>query len=313
MKKRLLLLTAITVCLITKNYAQQDRLISHFMYDKMSVNPGETGIEDGICATAIYRNQWDKVNGAPNSAVFNLAGNTARWAFVNLGLSFYHDAIGFNRQNSLVLNIGYPIRIGNAGVLQPGIGVGMINMSYSPSWVPPTTAFDNSLPVGFGATGFDLNFGLYWKGTQDYYVGISSTHLPATSLSKKIGTNTYDYRSARHYYLMGGKKFVGLIGQNGDLDAQLIVQTDFIKTSATINARYIYRNMLYGGLAYRLSDAVGIMVGWVPFRNFTVGYNYDITINRFASISRGSHEILLKYCYMIPPPKTSKSSHPRWL
>ena len=30
--------------------AQQDKLITHFMYDKMSLNPGETGIEGGICA-----------------------------------------------------------------------------------------------------------------------------------------------------------------------------------------------------------------------------------------------------------------------
>ena len=54
--------------------AQQDKLITHFIYDKMSINPGKTGMGmlNTICATTLYRNQWDKVNGAPNSAVLIL-------------------------------------------------------------------------------------------------------------------------------------------------------------------------------------------------------------------------------------------------
>jgi hypothetical protein len=52
-------------------HAQQDKLLTHFIYDKMTINPGKTGIDmyNSICGTSIYRNQWDKVNGAPNSAV----------------------------------------------------------------------------------------------------------------------------------------------------------------------------------------------------------------------------------------------------
>ncbi len=314
MNKRLIILAVFFGGILSKNYAQQDKLVSHFMYDKMSVNPGETGIDKGICATTMYRNQWDKVNGAPNSAIFNLEANLKRWIPVNLGLSFYHDAIGFNRQNNLLLNIAYPLEIGSAGTLQFGVGVGMINLSNSPVWVPPTTLVDNTLPTGFGATNLDLNFGVYWKGAQNYYAGLSSTHLSESVLKHKVNSNlTQTFESKRHYYLMGGKRFDQIIGEDGDIDVQLQVQTDFIKTSATINARYFYRNMLYGGLAYRLSDAVGIMVGWMPIQNFTVGYNYDITTNKFASISRGSHEILLKYCYHIPPPKITRSKHPRWL
>ena len=76
------------------------------MYDKMSINPGKTGIDmnNSICATSIYRNQWDKVDGAPNSAILNIEGNMNRFFPGGLGLNFYHDAIGFNRQNNLMLN-----------------------------------------------------------------------------------------------------------------------------------------------------------------------------------------------------------------
>jgi len=136
---------AILICFTAGvSFGQQDKLLTHFMYDRMSVNPGETGLDDGICATSIYRNQWDKVNGAPNSAVLNVAANMNRFFPGGLGLSFYHDAIGFSRQNNLLLNYSYPISLGNVGVLGAGIGVGMMSYSMNPAWIPPQTPNDPS-------------------------------------------------------------------------------------------------------------------------------------------------------------------------
>jgi hypothetical protein len=112
---------------------------------------------------------------------------------------------------------------------------------------------------------------------------------------------------------MGGKKFLDVAG--GDIDAQILMRTDLVKFSADINVRYMWRDMAYGGLTYRTIDAVGLMIGGKPFQgiDMTVGYSYDVTTNKLASVSRGSHEILLKYCYYIPLPPITRSNHPRWL
>jgi type IX secretion system PorP/SprF family membrane protein len=309
--KKTILASAILLALGANSYAQQDKLITHFIYDKMSLNPGSTGLDDGICGTMIYRNQWDKVNGAPNSAVFNVEANMNRYFPGGLGISFFHDAIGFSRQNNLLLNYSFPLEIQGAGTLGMGIGVGIVNFGMNPDWVPPTTNPDNSLPTGFAATNLDLNFGLYFKGLNDYYVGLSSTHLNESLLKQTVGVIDQKYQTARHYYLMGGKKFRNI--GNGDVDVQMLMRTDLVKFSADINARYIWRDIAYGGLTYRTSDAVAVMLGFVPITNFTVGYSYDITINKLSSVSRGSHEVLMKYCYHIPPPPITKSKHPRWL
>lgn len=292
-------------------FAQQDKLITHFIYDKMSVNPGATGFDRDICATLMYRNQWDKVNGAPNSAVFNIEANMNRWFPGGLGLAFYHDAIGFNRQNNLLLNYSYPLDLGSAGTLGIGVGIGMINFGQNPTWVPPTTQNDISLPVGFNATNLDLNFGLYFRGTGDWYAGISSTHLSESILKKKIGMIDQSYQTKRHYYVMGGKTFRNI--GNGAIDVQALVRTEFTKFSADINARYIWKDLLYGGITYRTVDAVGLMVGWYPIKSLVVSYSYDITTNRLSSVSRGSHEIAVRYCYKLPPVPIATSRHPRWL
>jgi type IX secretion system PorP/SprF family membrane protein len=281
----------------------------------MSINPGKTGLDlyNGICATTIYRNQWDKVNGAPNSAILNIESNLSRFLPGGIGINFYHDAIGFSRQNNLLLNYSYPIQIGREGVLGVGVGIGIMNFGMDPEWVPPTQAVDPTLPVGFAATAVDANFGLYFQ-SKDYYVGISSTHLTESELSKAVSQVTQSYQTARHYYLMGGYKFKDVM--NGTIDAQMLVRTDFIRFSADLNARYLFKlddKDAYGGLTFRTSDAIAVMLGYSPMPKLQVGYSYDITVNKLASISRGSHELMVKYCYFIPPPPKTKARHPRML
>jgi type IX secretion system PorP/SprF family membrane protein len=297
--------------------AQQDKLITHFIYDKMSINPGKTGLGlyNTICATSIYRNQWDKVNGAPNSAVLNVEADLSRFFPGGIGLSLYHDAIGFATQNNLALNYSYPITIGNVGTLGIGVGVGLINYGLKPDWVPPTSTPDPDLPEEFAATNLDLNFGAYFNG-KDFYVGISSTHLTESLLEQQASNGfSQSYQTARHYYIMGGKKFANMFG--GTIDAQVLMRTDLVKFSADFNARYIYdfgnSKIGYGGLTVRTSDAVALMFGYTPMENLTVGYSYDITVNKLASISRGSHEIFFKYCYNLPEPPKQSARHPRWL
>src|SRR5690554_7812737 len=72
----------------------------------------------------------------------------------------------------------------------------------------------------------------------------------------------------------------------------------------TLNA--IWNDMFYGGLTFRTYDAVGIMAG-LNWNSFTFGYSYDITVNRISSISTGSHELLVKYCYPLPPIPITKA------
>ncbi|MFK7784378.1 MAG: PorP/SprF family type IX secretion system membrane protein [Crocinitomicaceae bacterium] len=325
MKRRLLVFSTLFALASGVSYAQQDKLVTHFIFDKMSFNPGATGINDGFCGTTIYRNQWDKVNGAPNSAILNVQGALDRWAPVGVGISFYHDAIGFTRQNTVTLNGSYKLST-SYGTLGIGLGLGILNVGMDGVWIPPTGTPDPSIPPAFSDTKFDMNAGLYWKGVGDYYAGISSTHVNNPEIESDPGnTMAMTYNAVRHFYAMGGKTFKDMFGSYGHLDANVLIRTDLVKASADINVRYMWFDKAYGGLTFRTSDAVAVMIGARPFKilnegsgstpmdNLLIGYSYDITINQLASISRGSHEMMVRYCYYLPPVPIQTSKHPRWL
>jgi type IX secretion system PorP/SprF family membrane protein len=320
MKKKILVFTALIVASATA-FGQQDIALTHFIYNKMAVNPGATGIEEGMCGNLIYRNQWDKVNGAPNSALFNGEMNMHQWWSGGLGLNVVHDAIGFNRQNNVNLNYSHHFQLGG-GTLGVGLGIGIMSFGMNPTWVPPSTLNDPSLPGSTNAITLDANFGLFYQST-DFYVGLSSTHLPAPVLTGKalVGTGNVQYNEARHYYGMGGYTFRGVGSPDGDIDVQALLQTDLIKFSTTITARYMYRNKMYGGLGFRNSDAISVMLGYrfldKMFGNTArmfawAGYSYDLSVGQISTISRGTNELAVKLCY-IPVFPITKSKHPRWL
>lgn len=324
MKRRLLVVTTLMFASIGAK-AQQDVALTHFIYNKMAVNPGETGIEDGACGNMIYRNQWDKVSGAPNSFLFNGEVNLPsimRSSPLNggVGINVVHDAIGFNRQNNVMLNYSHHVQIG-VNTLGIGVGVGLITFGNNPVWVPPNTLNDASLPAGSNAMTLDANFGLYFKSA-DWYVGLSATHLPAPRLEQNsilASGGTVEYNSARHYYFMGGYTLRN-VGSQGEIDFQLMGQTDAIKTSVNVNARYIFGGFAYGGLAFRNSDAASVLLGYRVFSkankrgywNGWVGYSYDLTIGQIADISNGTHEMAFKCCF-VPIIKIPKHGNTRWL
>lgn len=318
---------SLLLCCLSVSFAfgQQDKQFTHYMFDRMSYNPATTGFR-GFCGTLIYRNQWDRVQDAPNTTLFNAQGNLQNVSLgpgsLGVGVSFMNDAIGFVRNNNLTVNGAYHLPIPGAGILSGGIGLGIINVGFKPNWVPPQTLDDLvilDINNQIAATGFDANFGLYWHSKDNYYVGISSTHLAPAKLDK------INYNVARHYYV--------LVGYNYDLGAQLGTSRKLeLKPSVLLKAdgstmifdvnvmadvwlnNYSY---FWGGASYRLSDAIGLMVGYgfSPANNtskdmFKFGYSFDIMTNPLNVYGKGTHELMVNYCMFPPPPVVPRHGNP---
>lgn len=292
-------------------FAQQDPALTHSMYTKMNVNPGATGSGDGSGASLIYRNQWDKVSGAPNTVFFNAEVNLDRYVKnLGVGIGAIHDAIGFNRQNNANLNVSWKFRFPNRSFISVGVGAGLVNMGMSPVWVTPDNPNDPILPIGFSATNLDLSAGLLYRSKKGY-IGVSSTHLSESILSSSASA-LMTYNTARHYYFMAGYR-EELEPNKLDLDLNTLMRTDGNRFSIDLSARMFIQNKFYAGLGYRTSDAVLILLGMEVAPNLTVGYSYDISTNRFASISWGTHEIMVRYCRPIPLPPPTIHRNPRYL
>jgi len=318
-------LSLVLCCLsISFAFGQQDKQFTHYMFDRMSFNPATTGFK-GYCGTLIYRNQWDRVQDAPNTTLFNAQGNIQNVTLgpggLGVGLSFFNDAIGFQRNNVVNVNAAYHLPT-PYGTLSGGIGLGIVNVGFSPNWVPPQTLADETIaeianPIA--ATGFDQNFGLFWYGNEGYYVGISATHLAPADL-KKI-----NFGVARHYYVLAGYKYdLGTaIGSRAPiyLKPSTLIKADGATMVFDVNLMGEYwlttKNYFWAGASYRMSDAIGLMLGYgfspkadASKDMLKIGYSFDIMTNPLNVYGKGTHELMVNYCMFPPPPVVPRHGNP---
>jgi type IX secretion system PorP/SprF family membrane protein len=301
--------------------AQQDAQFSQNMFNRLVVNPGYAGANDAICATMLGRNQWMGFGqGSPKTYLLSLDAAVPALRG-GVGLNVMQDQVGFI--NTSMFNAGYAYRhqLGR-GTLGVGFNVGFVSTSIRGSWnsIDPW-ASDVAIPnEGVSDLVLDAAFGVYYQ-TNEYYVGLSSTHIPASTISGSgttLGNYDLNLDLGRHYYFMAGYSFVLPNAPDIEVKPSVFVKSDISTTQYDINCNVFFQRMAWGGLTYRVQDALVAMVGFQT-GNVKIGYAYDLTTSRMGRSGESgrmvnTHEIMLGYCFkIIPKPKVSIHRNTRFL
>ncbi len=315
MKKTLGIL-AFLACSLA-GFSQQDYQFNQFFFDKVSVNPGATGMKD-ICVGLFFREQWAGFSGNPTTMLLN-AHAPVKLLKGGIGITAYNDVIGNQvlgvaglsstevdghaiTTNAFRLHYAYHLKNVGPGTLGLGLSLGFQGAKLGSNWysVDPVI-LDNAIPNVEDSKGAaDFNFGAYYQ-TNKFWAGLSSTHLSAQDLQ----SNNFDFSVARHYYFMTGYE-TQLASTAWQLKPALMVKSDAVSTSIDVNVRGEWNNFIWGGLSLRTGiDAISPMVGinWEAVNQSTgvgtlqFGYSYDVTLSDINSYSSGSHEVFLGFCY----------------
>jgi len=88
-------------------------------------------------------------------------------------------------------------------------------------------------------------------------------------------------------------------GYTFDLNDVLLVEPSFLfkaienaPSQADLNARFIYKELAWLGMAYRDQESLVILLGFKKGM-YAMGYSYDITLTNIKKYSTGSHELFL--------------------
>lgn len=277
--------------------AQQEPQFSQNMFNILSVNPAYAGSNDAICAIALYRNQWVGWAGAPKTMQLSVDG-PVKFLRGGVGLTLINDELGADKTFGAKLAYAYRTDIG-PGHLGVGISAGMINKTLLGTKLNPFTndGSDGAIPVtDDNRTTSNLGFGLYYN-TDILYFGLSASQLLESEVNYTIG----DITLKRHYYLTAGYNI--RLTPSLELIPSVWLKTDGAKLQGDINATAMYNNQFWGGITYRLQDAVVPLIG-VQLNNIKIGYSYDITTSEVKGYSSGTHEIILGYCFKLLENKT---------
>lgn len=306
-------------------HAQQDPQFTQFFINRLNYNPGVAGTEDKICALGVYRTQWvgfgsDKKGLSPTTFLGSINGPVGN--NLGVGLNIYSDQLGFEKSIAPTLSLSYRFHFSNAGVLSPGIGLGFMQKTIAGDKFEPLDKTDPKIPnIPVSGQTLDLNAGLYYTQPalsifDNFYAGVSAMHLNKGEIAYNWIGNSYKYNMALHYFMMMGAQY--RISNTFSVDPNFFVKTDVTKWSVDLNAMLVYNEKFKGGLTYRTSNEMAILLGFRFSDDMQMGYSFDLNMSNLSSYNNGSHELVFKYCFMPkfkqkPPKEPIPRLTPRFL
>lgn len=300
MKKLLVLIIILNISFVV--IAQQLPQVSHFMYDNLRINPGSAGSMDMICVNGILREQMVGFPGNPQNFFFNVE---APFKIANskhgVGFSMYRDALGFNSEINLQLAYAFRINVGD-GTLGIGINGTLYDKNVDGTQWATTddTGSDQYLPDGKADMTFSVGAGIFYRREEIYFgASVLNINTPVVvTTSTESNNNGSKYNLSRHYYVTTGYN-MQLANPAWELKPAVLLKSDGVATDMDFNITVAYNKKFWGGVSYRTGGVLVGMIGLQLFEGFKVGYSYDFATTSLMKYQKGSHEIMLSYCFKV--------------
>ena len=294
-------------------YSQFDPQLSQYMLNNTAFNPAAIAESNMIDVVGQHRINWlNFMGGGGSTTVFSINTPLKSEGSNNhgLGISFVDDNFGGFTNQAFHLQYAFK-KIIEQGKLSIGAELGFVSVGFSGDSVAlhainlgeyHNLTSDPAIPITkVSGMGLDLSAGI-WYSTDKWYAGASYLHL---NQPKVRWSNTSEFNVAGSMFLTGGGNYK-LQGTKYELKPSALLKTDFTTWQVDLSARMEYDNKFWGGLSYRIQDAVVIMAGMNITGGLSLGYSFDVSTNKLITTNYGSHEVVLLYTFDYVFGKSSK-------
>lgn len=273
------------------------------MFNTLYYNPAYSGVDGVTKLTAIHRSQWAGYQpsfgggGAPTTQLISMTTPIYK---INGGFGAYivNDKLG--PQNNLEAQASFAYHLGiKESKLSFGLRAGIYSQTINFDQYRATDPNDPLLQARGKESQVkpDLSAGVFFRSTK-YYAGASFTHLMKSEFD--FGLNQRNALES-HMYVTGGYFY----DVNFDLRIQFsgLVKTDFTKTSFDLGGIGYYKDTMWGGLSFRQSEAVIVMLGYsfLKDKSLKLGYGLDYIVKDQQAKQPTSHEFMLTYELPVNP------------
>ncbi|MBI1192382.1 MAG: type IX secretion system membrane protein PorP/SprF [Bacteroidetes bacterium] len=285
--------------------AQGDALYTQYQFNKLAINPAYAGSRDAFSVTAVYRDQWRGIDGAPKTA--SLAMHAPVGSRIGLGLHLVDDRLGVVEETGAWGSFAFRIPAGS-GQFALGLngGAALYRTSLAGAFIgdnnDPVLSADQQLWLP------NVGFGLYYH-SERYYVGLAAPRLLDNDLRETSTalSGAQSGRQVRHFNAMTG--FVFDLGENAKLRPAALLryqENSPVQTEFNLSALLVER--LWIGAGYRSGGSLDSYLEFNVTPMLRLGYSYDWVVNELGGQTGGSHEFLLGIDL---PGKRDAASSPR--
>ncbi|MFN0031307.1 MAG: type IX secretion system membrane protein PorP/SprF [Flavobacteriales bacterium] len=289
--KKIIFMVA-TLLMAGSAFAQQELMISQYMFNPLVLNPAYTGTHPYWQGTILHRSQWLKFDKAPTTQTLCLDGPVMDGK-LGVGLNLSNDQIGLVKEFNAAGNVAGKVTLG-AGYLSAGLRIGLsrysANLTDAVIWDTEDPVYAANLK---GQTSIRLGMGLYYY-TRNWFAGLAIPSIAAADEDISFSSDGFNSYYRNHYYLSAGYVFEPspdfaikpstLIKIQGNAPVEL-----------DLNCNVLFLNKFWFGAGWRTGDALVAMAEWNVSSQLRIGYAFDYTLTQIADYSSNSHEVMLGY------------------
>ncbi len=285
-------LTPFLWLLVTILYGQQRPIQSMYMFDPLLINPAYAGNQVQLTATAIYRNQWVNLDGAPKTFT-QTAHSGFRNSRAGVGYILSNDQIGIHTDVGFYGVYSYKIPLWNKGTLTFGLQGGFNNLRSNFDLLTLKNNQDQYLSGVTSTFSPNVGSGFYYRQKR-FFVGFSVPYILDNKVIGMDRTTSNTNVQQRYYYVHAG--FTKQLSPSLKLvPSTLIRMQEHAPVSFDANVFLVFYDAVGLGLSYRLNDSIIPMFELQLNDNFHVGYAYEITSSALNQYSNGTHELMINY------------------
>jgi type IX secretion system PorP/SprF family membrane protein len=290
---RIVTLGVFTLMLNQTVTAQFDPLYTQYMFNELVINPAYAGSRECLSGTALYRQQWVGLDGAPTTITGSFHAPLMQQK-LGAGLTFTNDKIGVSQRTSVTANGAYRIKI-NAATLSFGLQFGLVSLSENLASLNLTE--DQQFAANTGKrTAPNFGFGMFYA-TSNWYAGLSIPRMLQNRLDVSSGSTAVQNKMniANFHYMITGGAVLNVTETIKIRPNVMMKVVSGAPIQADINANALFNDFIWAGLGLRSGDAINMMVGAYLTKQLRLGYAYDYSLSSLQDYNSGSHEIMLGY------------------
>jgi type IX secretion system PorP/SprF family membrane protein len=274
--------------------AQQDPLLTQYMFNTLALNPAYAGTNGVLSAMVASRHQWMGFEDAPTTQTFTIHTPFAKKNF-GTGLTVIHDQIGPVTNTSAWFDYAYHLRFNGKAKLALGLKGGFSYFQKDLSQYMNEVGADDQAYAETTEPQLLPNFGFgAYLWSDRYYVGLSTPRLIENELDDSDPSSTFISKENRLYLLMAG--YVFPLGAELKLKPSFIVRaTESAPVSFDINLNLLIREKLWIGGFFRPDESIGGIVKYQITNQLSAGYAYETGLKDLVSQFGDTHEVMLSF------------------
>lgn len=287
--KQIILYCALFICV--QVIAQQSPNNTLYEWNRINYNPAFSGASKTTDLTLQTRQQWVGFEDAPRNQYVSVSG--ALQYGIGIGGVLYNNVSGPTRQTGITGAFAKHLEITKDITLSLSLSVSIYQNFYDVNKLHTALPEDPALVESKTGQNLapDANFGALLF-TDDYFIGLSSTNLSESHYDFFSTEKVFNNPIKRTYFFTAGYALY-----NEDITyvpSVLVKKTIGLPFQIDVSNRVNYKALI-GGLSYRSSNDVSVLIGASFARFYQVVYSYDYSLGLIGDYSKGSHEIALRF------------------